>query len=810
MVDIKLLRDLGITQEFLKRRLSVEPLSEGATTEEKTDQEKVSKLLNRIRARVDAGESRSFADWQWLYMIDKAWETPFTQFHPRLFGALEGGQMQTACSILSSLNLGGLVETTKDASGKECQSFNEEKFRLLVGLVRSYTTIRWAKIVNDRRLTPFHKFEPAKALAVQRARCEVLTDRVQVMSIQYSYFDVMKWQVLKMLQYGTAIKFIKEEWHFEEQVRYATPADIEAKKPRLGSVTEADPEGASCVDGDKVKYIEREGLRYDIPHPSRVYRDLAHPLFTINSDSGLSFLGNWVVVPFRDVNKKERFWNTDKVTFGNESIINTNKAFFETVYTACRLEIPVITRATAPTGGGSNDLQQQLVNDVYTSDMDDKGVVLVNHFEKLVPSEWGLGNYDGPVWFRFLLAGNGRTVLYATPLPSIPATYMGYDADESRAKNASLAMEILPYQYQFENLLQQVIESCKQNLANLTLVNTDILDENQKKKLEGLGPMLWKKLNLFGASFRGIQKILQRMTGSTTQDLGVSLSLPKANIAELVNVSKTVLDVLERVLVMSSHEVAQAASHEQTREEVRNIAQSTSSRLTFTATPVDIERDAWKRQIYAYLMTYGDDDFYGTITSEIELTKEVLTALGFSFVDNDTLAGKDKFRRVRVKKSALALPLYEFASTRDGEDRMSDREVAMVMATFARDVMSNPITAQAIGPDQALDMANRIAHLAGVDRDFKLQNVGGSPEQQQAQAQEQLKQVVQMVLQQSQEQLVKAITPIVTEMKEMQTEIATLMRVTGIAPPPPGQGQGPTQGVPPQMPQMPMGPPMGA
>ena len=798
MVDIKLLRDLGITQEFLKQRLSVEPLPETATPEQRTDQEKVSKLLNRIRSRVDAGESRSFADWQWLYMIDKAWETPFTQFHPRLFGALEGGQMQTACSILTSLNLGGLVETTKDATGKECASFNEDKFRLLVSLVRSYTTIRWAKIVNDRRLTPFHKYEPAKAMAVQRAKCEVLTDRIQVMSTQYSYFDVMKQQVLKMLQYGTALKFIKEEWHFEEQVRYATKDDIESKKPRLGSATEADPEGVPCVEGDKVKYISREGLRYDLPHLSRTYRDLAHPLYTINSDSGCSFMGNWMVVPYRDVNKNVQFWNTEKVTFGNESIINTNKAFFETVYTACRLEIPVITRATAPSTG-SNDLQQQLVNDVYTSDMDDKGVVLVNHFEKLVPSECGLGPYDGPVWFRFLLAGNGRTVLYATPLPSIPATYMGYDADESRAKNASLAMEILPYQIQFENLLQQIIESCKQNLANLTLVNTDILDDNQKKKLEGLGPMLWKKLNLFGASFRGIQKILQRMTGSTTQDLGVSLSLPKANIAELVNVLKTVLDVLERVLVMSSHEVAQAASHEQTREEVRNIAQSTSSRLTFTATPVDIEREAWKRQLYAYLMTYGDDDFYGTIPSETELTKEQIEALGFSFVDNDEMAGKDKFRRVRVKKSAMALPLYGFASTRDGEDRTSDREVALVMATFYRDMMSNPITAQAIGPDQALDMANRIAHFAGVDRDFKLRNVGGSPEQQQAEAQEQLKQVIQIVLKQTEEQMKVAITPVLEELKEMQTEIGMLMQITGAAPPP--------QGPPPGQAGPPMGPP---
>ncbi len=786
MVDIKLLRELGITQEFLKSRLSPITVTSSGTREDltapKDEQEKVNAWFNRLRSRNDTGMTRSFSDWQWTYMIDKAWETPFTQFHPRLFGALEGGQEQEACHILSGLNLGGLVESST-VDGKQCLKFNEDKFRLLVGLVRSYTTIRWAKIVNDRRLTPFMKYEPAKSMAVQKAQCELLTDRVSVMSNQYSYFDVMKQQVLKMLQYGTAIKFIKEQWHSEEQIRYATKADIAGKKPKLGSVTETNLTGTPCEDGDKVEYVEREGLRYDIPHISRVFRDLAHPLYTLNSDSGTSYLGYWQVVPYRDI-RTGGFWNVDKVTFGNESIIQTNKAFFETVYTACRMEIPCINRN--PATGTNNDTQVAQINDCYNTSLDDKGVVLTNYFEKIIPSECGLGNYDHPVWFRFVLAGEARTVLYACPLPSAPATYMGYDADESRLKNASLAMEILPYQYQFENLLQQVIESCKQNLANFTMINTDVMDDNQIKAINGIGAMLWKKLNLFGTSFKKLTKIFNRGSGSTSQDLGLSLSLPKANIAELVNVLKTVLDVLERVLVMSSHEVAQAASHEQTREEVKNIAQSTSSRLTFTATPVDLERDAWKRQIYAYLMTYGDDDFYGTIPAEGQITKEQLTAMGFTFVDNDAMVGKDKFIRVRAnKKNLLALPLYEFASTKDGEDRSSDSQAAVVMSQFFQNVMANPMLATAIGPDQAIFWANHIAHLAGVDRDMNLRNVGGTPEAQQAQAQEQLKQVIEIVMKQVDGQMQKALTPMLEELNTIKTEVGMLMQLTGAAPPHP-------------------------
>lgn len=795
MVDLKILQAQGITREFLRGRLSSDDGQRTGTPEERAA---VDTLKARIRSRVQEGINRNLTNWQWIYALDKAWDTPFRQFHPKLFADMDSGKMESCCSILSAMNLGDLVETYKDASGKDCHRVNEDKFTLLVGLVRSYTTIRWAKIVNDRRLTPFLKFEPAKVTTINRTKCEVLTDRVQVMATQYGYFEVMKQSVLKMLHYGRCIKFIQEEWHSEEQLRYATTRDVESKKPKAGSVTEENPQGTPCAAGDVVEYIEREGLRYDIPHESRVYRDLAHPLYTINTDSGCNYGGYWKVVRYGEV-ARGNYWNKDRVSLGTTNLVDNNSLYFQNVYTACTMKYATAATPNAGTeagvGTGTLDREKQLADQFYGSVHEDQGCLLTHHFEKIVPSECGLGPYSYPVWFRFVLAGDQHTILYAAPLPSSPMTYMGYDADESRSKNASLAMEILPYQYQFENLLTQIIQSCKQNLANLTLINKDVLDEAQVKAISTIGQGYWQKLNLFSASFKSLAKLLMSSRG-TTQDLGVSLGLPKANIAELVNVLKVILDVLERVLVMSSHEVAQAASHEQTREEVRNIAQSTSSRLTFTATPVDLERDAWKRQIYAYLMTYGDDDFYGHIPAENEVTKEQLTAMGFTYVDNDAMTGKEKFRRVLVNKSSVALPLYEFASTRDGEDRTSDREVATVMATFARDILNNPMLATAIGPDQALAMANQIAYLAGLPRDFKLRNIGATPEAMQAKAQEDLKQVVDIVLKQTDAQMQQAITPLLEEVKRQGTEIAVLMRIAGIAPQPnaPNQSSSPAPG----------------
>lgn len=777
MTDLSL---LNYDADFLKNRLSNDEGKRTGTAEEK---QLVDAMRQRIRSRVQEGMSRNLADWQWIYALDKAWDTPFRQFHPKLFCDLESGDMAATCQILKDLNLGALVTVTKDDKGKDVPSIDEEKFKILVGLVRSYTTIRWAKIVNDRRLIPFMKFEAAKATLPSRTKCEVLTDRVQVMSIQYAYFEVMKQAVLKMLHYSFCLQFIKEEWHTEYQMQRATQRDLDRE------IAEAAREGRAAKItkiGEPIRVVDKEGLRYDHPHPSRIYVDINHPKYTINTDTGCEFMGYWQIVRFRDV--KRGFWNTDKVSIGagTNALIDYNNLYFQTAYNACKMAQPrAATSAAAEMGAGASptDRETQLTNQWYGSEHDDQGVLVTNHYEKLIPKENGLGDYAYPVWFRFVLAGDGCTILYAAPLPAIPAVYYGYDADESRSKNASLAMEVLPYQYQFENLLSQIIYSCKQNLSNLTLVNTDILDEGEIKKIEGWGTNLWKKVNIVGASFKRMMKLTQSQTRS--QDMGVSLTLPKANVAELVSVLKTILDVLERVLVMSSHEVAQAASHEQTREEVRNIAQSTSSRLTFTATPVDLARDAWKRQIYAYLMEYGEADFYGHIPAENEITDAQLTALGFSFVDSDGMVGKEKYRRVRATKQNVALPLYEFSATRDGEDRTSDAQLATVMATFVRDLLNNPMTAAAIGPEQAIALANQIAYFAGLPRDFKLRNTGKTPEEQKAEAQAQLQQVVEITLKAADEHMIKSITPLLERIKTIDTEVATLMRVAGIAPPPP-------------------------
>jgi len=439
-------------------------------------------------------------------------------------------------------------------------------------------------------------------------------------------------------------------------------------------------------------------------------------------------------------------------------------------------------------GSPSVDREKAIGSLYYGTDYNDQGVLITEYWERLIPKENGLGDYDCPVWFRFMVAGDGCTILYAAPVPYDPVIYYGYDADESRTKNASLSLEILPFQDHFSNMLTQIILTCKQNLANLTFIDEDQLmtgDPNQRHgardtidQLRNLGEKFYRFLNIFGYSSK---KALKLQVGNRgIPDVVQSFNFPRGNVAEMSNVLRTILEILERVLVMSSQEIAQAASHELRVDEVRNIEQSTSSRLQFTATPVDIARDAWKRQLYIGLMQYGDEDFWVHLPSDVPLTRQQLNDLGFlAHKKEELIVPKDQWRLYKVNKKHLsAMPIWSLISTRDGNDRQDNAKAAQAMALILQQSLSVPMLMQSIGPDQALEWLNRICRLAGIEKDFKFRNVAPntSPEQQAAEKQQELQAMVEMVVKIVHGEVQKEITPLLEATKALQTQAVLTQR----------------------------------
>jgi hypothetical protein len=800
MIDLDILKDRGITEDSLRQKLAIDPL----TTK---NDEPVGQLIHRIRSRIQEGMSRNFQNFRTYSALDKAWDQPFHQISQTLIQDFINSDPNddAVYKAMQDFGLTSIIDTRKDPkTGKEVKSLNLPTFfQIFVPLVKAYVTIRWAKIMNDRRLTPFFKFEPVKMTAAFSAICEALTDRVQIMSNQYDYFSVMKQAVLKMLHYGFCIQFPHTEWHYEQQWKSADEADVAMKKIK------ADGNPASV--GDPIKVTTSEGIYYHLPHPTRIFWDLAHSPYTLNSGQhGCEYAGYWRICRYREILEGD-YWNKERIALGTVDLIANHQLFFNTVYASCTLKFPTKQPPKLPdgpqlaaelgVGTASTDREAAVANLYYGTDHGDQGTLVTQYFERLIPSKWGLGDYDCPVWFRFVVAGDMASILYAAPLPYSPTIYYGYDPDESKTKNSSLSLEVLPFQDHFSQMLSQIILTCKQNLANLTFVDEDQFmtgDDNAQSsarktidKISNIGEGLYRTINIYPYSSKKMQRMQLGRQGMP--DVVQSFNLPKGNIQELTQVLREILDILERVLVMSSQEIAQAASHELRVDEVRNIAASTSSRLLFTATPVDIARDAWKRQIYNGLMAYGDEDIWVHLPADIPLSEEQLTKLGFTVHRKGMQVQKDRFILARISKDKTAIPLWAIAQQRDGDDRMDNEKLAVAMAQFIGNCLGNPMLSQAIGPEQAIELADYVMKLAGFPKDFRLRNTGPSTvEMQQQQQMQEVQMVVQEALKAIQPELKPLLDATIDNEKRIELIIDTLKQIN-LKVPNPTDDSGPSQ-----------------
>lgn len=734
MIDLDILKSKKVSVEHLKS------IFDGKKREDLGELPR--KWLDRMRDRLSNEIDRNLTTYQTYHALDVAWDVPFRQISASMVESISGKDAtdESVNRIINDFGLTQLI-STKDQidpkTGRKSKAIDVPLFfKVTVPLVRSYTTIRWAKVTNDRKLTPFFKYEPVKDTPKNRLRAEVITDRIQKISVQYGYFDVLKQAVFHMLHYSFALQFPVEEWDTEEQL-------------------------ASDEDGKAKKKVVREGLRYHIPHPTRTFWDKAHRISTFNTNTGCEYAGYWRIFRYGDLLANKKLWNTSKISIGEHDWINRGSGYFATVDASlsCTLSFPQSYVNSA--AGMALDRERVLADGYYTSDLEDAAVTLTEYFEKLVPSDWGFGDYDYPVWFRFVIASDD-TVVYAAPLPYTPVVYYGYDAHEGRSQNAGLSLEIQPFQDQVSNLLTQLLLSTKQNLANFNFVDTDQVDEKDIEKMESWGERLWRHFNIIRYSSRK-----WRNAQLNTADAFKSARFPQLDTTAIINAIKVVLDVLERTLVMSSQEVAQAATHEQTREEIRAVSATTSSRLQFTSNPVDIAIHAWKRQLYQGLMAYGEEESYVQVEGDTldNVKKEDLEKLGFTVEEEAPAIG----RKAVVKASdKTAIALEDFTNTRDGEDRADNVAAATAMSNFLIGLLNNPLIAPAIGAEQAISMLNLIGRMAGFPRDFKLKATN-DPQMKEQQDQEARNELLKMAEQVAQKYSVEAAT---------QAQAATMAEVS--------------------------------
>lgn len=666
MVELEILKSRGITEESLKAKFD---LASSAT-----QSDEIKELIKRIASRINDGRSFSFTHWKLWQAIDALCETPFKQASVAVLQQL-ADRNPTSEEVLRTARdweLTHLVtERIDPKTGKKTTYLDVPKFfNVFVPLARAFSLVRAAKLTIDRIQVPLFKWEPVHDTPDMRARCEVLTDRVETMSNQIGYRHALQQVIRKAVEYGQQLQFIKEDWYKEEQLN---------------------------ADGEEVTV--KEGLRFNIPHPSWTYYDQNSKPSQLNTDTGPEYAGYWMVKRYGEIAAKKNLWNTERIG-------PSKNAFSDSRATAFYQQNGCVMNAPALNGLNWSTLQREAeTSTFYTSNHYDHPVTISNHFERLVPSECGLGDYDYPVWFWFIVASDS-TILYCAPLPHCPVTYWGYDPDDTRLFNVGMPLECAPWETAISNLFTQQLLSVKNNLANLNFINSDFVDESTRKRIENLGQAYYTSLNLVPISGRALQRAQQKV-----QEAVYSVQFPKQDVNGIMAAVQMAINLMERSLVMSAQEVGSSASHEQSAEEMRVISSATSVRLQYTGLAIDNAIYALKGQLYAYLMAYGEDEMYGYINAPEEEVKAKLEALGFT-VDEE---GGEKWK-VTAPKSALRMD--QFSSIRDGQDRSNNVAIGTQMVQLLAPLA--PRLLEAVAPDQVVNLFNRVLDVFQLPRDWRI------------------------------------------------------------------------------------------
>jgi hypothetical protein len=732
--------------DFAKYKLSEEDLKAYWTAEK--DNEGRKKLRDLISSRLKDGIDSGLRDHKIYWSVDLAYDTPFQQTTFTLVRHIISKKYKDTQECYDALgkwgmNLDEITSYSVGPDGKPRPVINVPAFyKLLIPLVKAYTTIRQAKLFNDRNQNPLFKYEPIHFTLQNRVVGEVITDLVHRISSEYGYPQILRQAILQTLRYGICLMFPQEEWHSEK-----------------------------CPDENGEIKTVREGLRYNLPHPTRMAYDPSHRLSTINTDTGISWALYWQIDTFGNLEANKKYWNTEKITYGR-NIKSTWPTYFEEIY-PCVMNYPEAAREGI--GAGESDRENKIA--YYDSAQKDKAVTKTEYFMKLNPKEYGMGDYDYPLWFRFVVASDD-TVLWCAPVPYCPIIFMGYDFDDMRTRNAGLGLEILPFEDMLGNVLSQWILSTKQNLSRCVFYDTNQVDAAVLENVENLGQKRFS-----GVPFIPYDSRKAQMAGTNPRDSFVPIQFPEHNTEQIAALLNAVLSLLERVLVLSSQEIGQASSHEQTAEETRVISANTSTRVTFTGTFIDDGIDAWKRQLYRAAKAYMDDDITTQVTMDNPDTEKALKELGFD-VEDDGAKGRmiDAQIKVPVKGKLSKVSLDSFINvTRDGEDRINNANIAASGMQLLQVALNNPLTAAAIGPKQALDLITQFAVLAGLPRDFRLKvaEQAANPETQV----EDVQNLVTQAAQEIQASTLKTvndqmITPIVQKMDQLEGGVVQVAQKT--------------------------------
>lgn len=749
MVDIELIRRRGGNSDDLKKKFDAKNVKPGGKIEE---------LIKLTASRINDGLSGNFRDAKIWWAIDRAYDINQRQVpYTLVSGFLDRRPSKTddvyraahdwgLDQLLTPVcNSNGSAQCAPDGSPLmklDLPTF----FQIYVPVVQAYHKMRVAKLFGDRDTYPIYHFEPLRQTMTDRLKTEIITSRIQRMATDMGYRSDERQSIHQAVLYGTCLNFPMEHWWTDEQ-----------------------------LDHNGKKRVVREGIRNAIPHPSRTFYDLAHRLSTLNSDTGVQWAGYWDITRWGELQANKDYWNTGCVdkTYGKYNWLKSDGWRVYQELFPCRFSFPNLGDRQ---GAGDQDRVERA--NYYLTDDLDKGIVQGVLFQKLIPSDWDLYDYDYPVWHRFVLAGE-QSVIWVEPLGYTPSVAYMYDHDQGRAFNSSLGLELMPWQDLMSNYLTQLLISVKQNLSNVVFWNKDLLDDKYVEMIANLGEKLYRKTNFIPFSRQEFSWQKQ-----TERDVFYRVDMPKHNTQEILMAINTMLQIMERMLGYTPEETGGRSTSDESATAVSERSQNRGVRLAYTGGFIDEARHARKNQLYEAMMNYSDDQIMAEIADLTDAKESELKAMGFEV--EQTSKGEHTKAGVKGKKASLRLD--GFATERDISSQAADSKIAATMIQTFQAIFSNPQMVEQLGIPQLIDLFNQTLHYAGMPKDFrlKLDPTMKSPLQEQGeqiqQVQQQLAQALEQVkveAAQSDAQITQGVQQGLQQVSEgVQSELQQLAQAT--------------------------------
>jgi len=708
----------------------------------RTDEEIHRRFRTKIRSRTLEGITANLRASRPNQAVDLAADAPPIQKHmiPLMMwaqGRLNIERAYRACATESQEQADRLFNRQK-VGDNEVIKLNENRITdISIDLLKSYVTRRHAAMDSLwSNLWPLFRYDPRGADDVAQLRGDVLSQRVDIISDSYNYRHFFSQCRRQMLLYGYSVVFPRSAW--DRKVGW---------RPKQTNTGEPSNEIES--------YVEREGVDFVNPHPSRIFYDLSAPLPNVNTDTGPSYIGYWDVVPWRTlIDVDNSFFNLENVfvTNGWTDLASTYGEFWAYYFDPCVMAWPEIGAGQDPSMG--NDLKANVGR--YTSIMTDVGVLLTHYFERINPLHEGIGKYDCDIWIHLTVAGD-CTIVDAEFLPSIPACYGGVNINDGRLANQSMAMALLGYQDQASNIMSSMLMQLRTSLVQLWLIDQDSLGGENSEIMKGLmadakGDAWYSQRHVLAYSATKLREL-------GIQDPKMAFGVVQAQIQNVFEAGlkalSQLLNLADRLLILSPNELGQPNPREVAAREVTEIAGSVQAINSFNNEGPREQVAAVKELIYDSLITHGQQDF--RVPVERRYTKEIIKAAGFEIPED--VEKRIKGNTVPVKTPVMGnlrdLVYDYYFNSRDGAERVLNTQGAQVMTQLFQFILQSPL-AEKFGTGQLEGMLNTIIRMSGAPTNLQLEVPMGQgdelPNQEQltkqvAELQQQLQQLGQFVTQ---------------------------------------------------------------